>query len=462
MEKEYHLLLKKYNFKTIVDFVSKNQNIDDPKQGSFSLGNVSVVSTDDHPLNQDTMIKVIHDSSIYSPHKNGRKTITLDEMRKICKTRNSITLSDDVTFEEGKGFGSVFALAKKQSISKIDESLSAAFQRDYFIFTFVNNILKDFPNKYLATQEHYERLFGNEMITGFAMVMLLYSECFEQKKFVLVPPFSKYESFFLEKFGDYVTFEHGKTKGFVPYVHCLIKIGKVYYIPSLGALHNRLSHLFYWHLKDTLKDINIFPNRFGEYFEEYVDGFLNNTVGKDYKRINKILEQHSKFKRPDFEIKKFNQSFIIECKSRLISLNDIKKKLYSGLFREDTVEGLKQLKDYKPTETNHIRILVLYEDSFPMIEFYEQAMREQNNLEDCYWIVTIDEFEAFMELDNEEDFRKAITKKMILQSNKKPISLSSAMRDSGVGKQYSRYYLTHIEGLINKKAKEILGYYKTI
>ena len=461
MEKDYCSLLKKYNFKTIVDFVSKNQNIDEPKRGDFSLGNVSIVNTDNHPLNQDTMAKVIRDSSIYSQNKDGRKTISIEEMREICKKRNSITLYEDVKYEKGKGFGSVFALAKKQAISKIDYSPSATFQRDYFIFTIVDSVLKSSPNKYLASQVFYQRLFETDMITGFAMVMLFYSYCFEQKKSAIVPPFSKYESFFLDKFGDYVTFEHGKSGEFTPYKHCLIKIGKTYFIPSLGALYTRISHIFYWYLKDELKEANIFPNRFGEYFEEYVDGFLKHAVGENYERINKIVEQQNRLKRPDFEIKKFGHSFVAECKSRLISLDDIDKKLYSGYFRDDVIEGLTQLKEYKPTQNNLIRILVLYEDTFPMIEFYEQAMREQNKLTDYYWIVTIDEFEAFMDLDKKEDFDEVIKRKIESQSKKKPLSLSSAMRDAGVGKQYSNYYLAHIEKLVNEKTNEILRFYKS-
>ena len=456
MDKEYCAMLKKYNFKAIVDFVSKNQNIDEPKQGNFSIGKVSIASTSNHPMNQDTLIKVVNDSSSYSQNKNGRKTISVSEMREICMKRNSITTQDDIRYEEDKGLGTVFAIAKKQAISQIGESLSAAFQRDYYIFTVIDDALKYFPHKFLAAKDYYQNLLKIDMISGFAMVLLFYIECFEQKKPMFVPPFSEYESFFIEKFGDYVTYKHGESKEFIPYKHCLIKIGKTYYIPSLGALYNRLSHLFYWYLKDLLKDKNIFPNRFGEYFEEYVNSFLKHAVGDNYERINGVIDPHCKLKRPDFEIHKFDHSFIVECKSRLISLDDISKKLYSGYFRKDVSEGIEQLKEYKPEKKDSIRMLVLYEDSFPMIEFFEQAMRQNNNVNELYWIVTIDEFEALMDLNSKEEFDKVIERKMKFQSCKKPISLSTSLRENGVGKQYSHFYLTHIEGLINNKAKEII------
>ena len=462
MDKDYCALLKKYNFKAIVEFVSKNQNIDEPKQGAFFIGAVSIASTSEHPLNQDTMIKVLHDSSIYSQNKNGRKTISVDEMREICKKRNSLNFPNDIKYEKEKGFGTVFAIAKKQSISKIGESLSAAFQRDYYIFTAIDCILKSTPHKFLASQAYYQKLFESDMITGFAMILLFYTECFEKKKCMFMPPFSKYESFFIEKFGDYVTYDHGLSKEFVPYRHCLVKIGKTYYIPLLGALYNRLSHLLYWHLKDELKENNIFPNRFGEYFEEYIDNFLKHTVSDNYVRIDKETDKQNGPKRPDFEINKFDHSFIIECKSRLISLDDINKKLYSGHFREETLEGIEQLKQYKPEQNNSIRMLVLYEDNFPMIEFYEQAIRQYSKANEQYWIVTIDEFEALMDLKTKEDFDKVIVRKMKFQSNKKPISLSMAMSDCGVGKQYSNFCLAHIEKLVNKKAKEIIKFYNGI
>ena len=461
---EYKRLLRKFDFKTILEYVSNNQNIDNSSRVEATIGSVSIATTDKHPMNKITMLGVLEDGCVLCKNKDGRKTIKYEEMLALCSLRNEVKPLGYTSFEKGEGFGAIFSMSKKQSIMTIGESLPACFQRDFYIITQIDTLMKNNTNLYLNATNYYESLFGTDITTGLAMVMLFFQDTFQSFKTVLKPPFTKYESFFLRVFGDYVVYDHGKNNSFIPLRHCLIKVGKQYYVPFFGLLYNRISHILYWRLKDELKDCqikNFFPNNFGEYFEEYVDVFLKHSLGEEkYTRIDKIQEADN-VEKPDFEFNKASISFVVECKSRLISLDDIRKKLCSGIFREKVIEGLSQLKQYNSKETDCIKIIVLYEDDFPMIEFFESSLREKEKLSDNYWIVTIDEFEALLGLED-DDFKKVVNYKIKKVLDNKPMSLGNVLKKVGVGKQYSNLYLGYIEKQINDKANEILNLYNSI
>lgn len=218
-------------------------------------------------------MSIIQDSIKNSPNKNGRKTITKDEFKNICIVRNKQIPIDNGVYKREELLGSIFFIAKNQSFTKADESLSPDFLRDYYIFTIIDSKFKNGRKHYLESRVFFERLFKNDMLFGVVMILLFYIESHSKNKSVMRKPFTKYESFFLETFGDYAVYHHGSNSNYLPYKHCVIDIGGTCYIPFQRQLFSRLSHILYWRIKDYYLD-----NKKGNFFLITLAHILKNTL----------------------------------------------------------------------------------------------------------------------------------------------------------------------------------------
>lgn len=464
----YFSKLKKYSFKALVDRVSKEDPSNKVLEGrnTLRIGGVTVASTDDNPCNPVTLTGILTDLSELPFNKKTRKTVSHDELLELCKTRNVVLPIEKGTFAKGKGLGSVFASSFVQSLFLFKESLPQNYLRSYYIFTEIDKLMASDKGKYLSSKSFFDKLCNCDCLITFVMLLLLYEETIQSGKRFFKKPFTIYEQFFVNHFdNNEIVFSPNNREKYNPLRHCLIHIGNTYYIPSLGSFYHRLSDLFYWVYKDfckkNIKISNFFPSRFGYYFEEYINQYLKYNLGdNNYKRLDEIIDSDSN-KKPDFEFQRCNYKFVVECKSRLIAFKDVDNKLCTGHFREDIEDGLSQLQSFKKEE-DFIRIIVLYENTFPILELFENELRRRMSLNEKYWIITVNEFESLMDVAEGEDFEKVINYRLTKLKSDTPVSLGQCLKDCNVGYEYSRFYLEHIEKTVNEAAKDIVDAFNSI
>lgn len=460
--KQYNAKLRNYNFKTIIEYISLHPIIN--KNDGFKIKDISILSTDLYPDNQATRRGLIKDSATYCQNKKGRKTISSKEFNQICILRNECYPIDNGSFKSGEGIASLFAITKQQVGVGYSDSLSPHFERDYYIFTEIDKKLKSEPNKYLNSFNYYNTLFETKPLNGFLTILLFYRETIMNNKKIIEKPFTSFEYFVLKILEKEITYIHGKTEKYNYLVHCLIRIGEKYYIPSYSFLYNRLSNIFYWSFRNycyfEFKN-DFFPIRFGYYFEEYVNQYLEYTIGLDsFSRLDKIIDNN--LKRPDFNIKKADFEFYVECKSRLIFLEDIDKKILTGIFKDEIIDGLKQLMNFDKDNKSAIRIILLYEDSFPLLSFFENDLRNQLNLDENYILCTIDEFEALFDLKSNNDFRNVIRFLLNSKSKGDNVTISDSLVKNNVGRLFSNFHLNYVEKAIYDNENELVKFWNSI
>lgn len=106
--------------------------------------------------------------------------------------------------------------------------------------------------------------------------------------------------------------------------------------------------------------------------------------------------------------------------------------------------------------------MLLYENDFPIINLFENKVRNETGMNEYFWIVSIDEFESLMELNNTQDFVNVVNNKIITNKTNKPKSIGKVMELNKVGRHYSGYILRYVQQLVDNKATEIINSYDDI